>query len=350
MNLLFSCIGRRGYIADCFRAHLRPTDRIIGTSNTAWTSGFSACDLGVVLPDIVDPNYVPTLLSLCRRQQVQALLSFFDLDVDTLSRHRDAFRAIGVLPILPSAEVSDICLDKYHSYLFLKKHGFRAPETFVDLEQAFRAVNEGVVTFPLMVKPRRGFGSRNLFCARNVKELEVFFQYDSDMLIQEMLTGQEHHLDILNDLHGQVLAVVPKRKVAMRSGETDQAEICDAPGLIDFGVHLGTVLGRLGHVGPLDVDLFLQDNQYVILELNPRFGGGYPLSHLAGADFPRLVLSMIRGEAVDPQLGRFETGVVMMKEYNILGGKASDLFGPTLDMSKGQGTVSYRLTGRKCGT
>lgn len=332
MNILFSCIGRRGYIADYFRHHLGPDDRIIGTSNSRWTSAFTACDLGVVLPDITSPDYVPTLLTVCQELEVDALLSFFDLDIDVLSHYHDEFRAIGVLPILPSAEVSDICFDKYRTGLFLIEHGFGAPQTFVDLEEALRVVGEGRIAFPVMVKPRRGFASRNLFWARKPSELEVFFHYAPDMLVQEALPGEEYHLDIFTDLRGQVLAVVPKRKVAMRAGETDQAQICDLPELVALGVQLGGALGQLGHVGPLDVDVFVENGRAVVLELNPRFGGGYPLSHLAGADFPGLVLKLIRGESIEPRIGQFRSGIVMMKEYKILGGEPDDFFDPILDV------------------
>lgn len=332
MNILLSCIGRRGYIAEYFRVHLGPNDRIIGTSNSKWTPGFSVCDLGVILPDIVSSDYVPTLLKLCREQKVDAILSFFDPDVNILSRHLGKFRAIGVQPVIPSAEVSNICYDKYRTYLFLKEHGFYTPETFIDLAQAISAIDTGKVVFPLIVKPRHGFASRNVFQARNIKELDVLFHYVPDMLIQEMLTGQQYDIESCNDFQGQVLSVVPWHQFSSRAGETDQSKICDDPALIDLGLLLGKKLGQLGHVGPLDADLFVQDDNVSILEMNPRFGGGYPMSHLAGADFPGLILKMIRGERVEPKIGQFQRGVIMMKEYGILGGEPSDVWRSIHDM------------------
>jgi carbamoyl-phosphate synthase large subunit len=332
MNLLFSCIGRRGYIVDFFRAVLEPEDRIIGTSNSPWTSGFSSCDLGVVLPDIKSPNYIPSVLRLCREQEVNALYSFFDLDISALSRHRRDFAALGVVPIIPSAEASDICFDKQRTCLFLQENGFHAPQTFSSLAEAGEAIRSGHLGFPLVIKPRHGYASKNLFWARNPKELEVFFHYVPGMLVQESLSGQEYHLDICTDLHGRVLAAVPKRKVSMRAGETDQAQVCDAPELMDFALRLGSALGEHGHVGPLDVDLFVDEDRIVVLELNPRFGGGYPLAHFSGADFPRLTLKMIRGESIDPQIGRFKSGVVMMKQYKLLMGEPDAFFGSIVNM------------------
>lgn len=329
MNILFSCIGRRGYIAEYFRTHLGLNDRIIGTGHSEWTSGFRTCDLGVIMPAIFSSDYIPTLITLCQKQKIHALLSFADPDVDVLSRHLDELRSVGVVPVIPSPIVNDICFDKYRTYLFLRERGFNTPETYTDFEQAVSAVDVGKIAFPLIVKPRCGSASRNLFKVHNINQLDVFFHYAPDMLIQELITGQEYGLDICNDFQGQVLSVVPKRKIAMRSGETDQAETCDTPSLIDLGLRLGQ---ELGHVGPLDVDLFVQGDNAFILELNPRFGGGYPLSHLAGADFPRLIFKMIKGETVEPQIGQFQSGVIMMKEYKIFGGQMKDILGPVVKM------------------
>ncbi len=315
MNILFSCIGRRGYIAEYFRTHLGANDRIIGTGNSKWTSGFRACDLGILLPDITSADYIPALMDLCKQQKINALLSFSDPDIAIISQHIDEFRNLGIIPIIPIPEVNNICFDKYQTYVFLKKNGFDTPQTYIDFKKAIRAIKENKLSFPLMIKPQHGSASCNLFQARNFKELDIFFHYAPDMLIQEMVIADEYGLDICNDLEAQVLSVVPRRKIAMRAGETDQAESCDHPILINLGLRLGNLLG---HVGPLDVDLFLQGDRAFILELNPRFGGGYPTSHLAGADFPNLIIKMIKGEKNYSQIGNFQSGIIMMKEYNIV--------------------------------
>ena len=322
MNLLFSCIGRRGYVATWFREQLGPGDRIVGTTNTPWTPGLHACDKGVLMPDLGRPDYLPTLLELCRKEEIHGLFSFFDLDVDAIAGARELFRAIGVVPVVPDARVSRIGLDKLETADFLREHGFRTPLTFTGLEEARAALREGSLRYPLFVKPRRGFASQNLFQARNDDELRVFFDYAPGMIVQERLGGVEHSLDVLNDLEGRVVSVIVKRKVLMRAGETDQAETVRHPAALALGERLGHALG---HVGPLDVDLFVDGDELTVLELNPRFGGAYPVSHLAGADFPRKILAMLRGERVEPDLGRYGIGVRMMKDYAILPAYSGEL-------------------------
>ena len=324
MNILISCIGKRGYLADYFRQYLAPSDRILGTSNTPWTPGFTSCDLGIILPDIASDRYVDTLLAVCAENQVTALLSLFDPEIDVLSNRLDDFSKAGVVPLLCSPQVSKMCFDKQRTCLFLNEHGFHTPATFASLDAASRALDDGTVTFPLIVKPRYGYGSCNVFRVRNMSELQSLFHYAPDMLVQELVCGVDHALDILVDLAGEVLSVVPKRKIRVQGGETYQAETTDQPELMDVGLRLGRCLGSLGHVGPADLDVFLDDHRPVVLEINPRFGGIYPAAHLAGADFPRLILQMIRGETISPCLGQFRTGVRMMKAYCIVDPAAID--------------------------
>lgn len=284
------------------------------------------------MPDIVSPEYVPTLVSLCREQYVNAILSFYDPDINTLSQHLDEFRDIGVLPLLPSPEANDVSFDKYRTYHFLKGRGFNTPFTFLSLEEAYSAVDVGEVEFPLIVKPRCVDASRNVFRARNFKELDVFFHYVPDMLIQELITGQEYTCCICNDLQGKVISVVPRRKMNTHGDGVADFETCDASNLIKVGLRIGEELGCLGHVGPLNADFFLQDNSVVILDINPRFGSGYPLSHLAGADFPLLIVKMIRGERIEPSVGRFRPGVVMMMVHHPLGVESPHFFSSVYNM------------------
>jgi carbamoyl-phosphate synthase large subunit len=327
MNILLSCVGRRGYIAKYFKDCLNPEDVIIGTSNSLWTSGFKYCDLKLIVPNIDSPEYIPNLLQICDDKKVDFILSLSDIDIDILSNNADKFKALGVTVIVPSQTVNQICFDKYEGYKFLVEQGFTTPTTYPEFDLAVADIETGKLQFPLIVKPRFGSGSLNLFKARNLKELDVFFHYASDMLIQPQIAGQEYGIDVCLNLQGEVLSVIPRRKIAMRSGETDQAETCDRPDLIDLGIRLGTALGKLGHVGPLDVD-FLDNSQDIFaIDLNPRFGGGYPISHLAGANFPELILRTIKGEKIQSQIGNYQTDIVMMKEYSILGGKRQDILG-----------------------
>lgn len=315
MNLLLSCIGRRGYLADWFREHLAPGDRIVGTSSTAWTPGLHACDRAAMMPDVASPEYLPALLELCVSERIDGLISLLDTDVDVIANARERFHAIGVRPIVPDPLGSRVTLDKLETARFLEEQGLPAPRTFASLVPVWSGLQDGSLSYPLVVKPRCGVSSRDLFIAYDRLQLQAMFDYKPDMIVQERLLGEEYGIDLLNDLEGRVISVVVKRKVLMRGGETDQAETVHHPDAMALGERLGRALGQ---PGPLDVDLFINAGDVSILEVNARFGAGYPASHLAGADFPRKIVDMLRGRTLEPDIGNYAAGVSMMKGYTIL--------------------------------
>jgi carbamoyl-phosphate synthase large subunit len=224
---------------------------------------------------------------------------------------------------MPRAEIAETCFDKYKTFQYLREANFDTAKTYIDLRDAIADIQSGTLSYPVFVKPRCGFGSQLTFRACNEPELVAFFHCAPDMIIQEELTGDACCFDILNDMDGKVLSVVPWRKFRSRSGETEQAQTMADKALTDFGVRLSTALG---HAGPLDADLFRLEGRISVLEINLRFGGGYPVSHLAGADFPAKIVKMIRGEKLVPDIGDFENDVVMMKDNSVIGGPGSQYF------------------------
>lgn len=316
MNLLFSCIGKRSYIADFFRPHLRAGDRIIGTGNTRWTPGFVACDAAILMPDIADERYLPAVLELCKREHVDAVLSFSDPDVYRLSQIREELEAMGVVPLIPTADAAEIAYDKYRTFEFLSAHGLVTPRTSLTVADARD------FTFPLYVKPRRGSGSHHTFVARDARELDVFFNYAPDMIIQERVIGEELDIEVCSDLDGSPLRLCAWRKVRSRLGETEAAQTIRDSAILDFGVRLARLL-RVA--GPMDIDLARAGQSLIVIEANTRFGGGYPVSHLAGADFPGVLVDLIKGKHPGMDLS-FAPDVVMMKRLDIIGGPRDTFF------------------------
>jgi len=117
------------------------------------------------------------------------------------------------------------------------------------------------------------------------------------VMIQEKIIGIEYGLDILNDFARKSVIVYAKQKLAMRAGETDKAVLRNKPDLEKVGFKIGNALG---HIGNLDCDIFESNGNYFLIEMNPRFGGGYPFSHKAGANFPAALCSWIEGRTFNP--------------------------------------------------
>jgi len=311
MNILLSTIGRRSYIADYFRSAMNEKCVIIGTTDrhdfdSEFTVGLLSCDKSFILPSVKSPDYVEALLKLCQQEKVNMMCSLFDMDCHILSDHLDKFQALGVTTFIPNRDVSDICFDKLKTHQFLEGIGVGSPATFCTVEDFLKSGT----SYPVIIKPRYGFASLDMHFAKNEQELLAFFNSEVH-IIQEMLGGQEHSFDILNDLNGEVLSCVIKRKLKMRAGETDQAITIKNDKLLDLALFVGKALG---HVGPLDVDVFVDGDTFHILEFNPRFGGGYPLAHAAGARFPELMVEMACGRKPENIVGQYIENLVMVKD------------------------------------
>lgn len=332
MNLLLTSVGRRSYLAEYFKAAM---DRVVGSSSRVYVANsevspaWNAADKGIVTPLIYDENYIPFLLKSCREYQIDLLLSLFDADLPVLAKHKDLFTMAGTTVVVSDPEVIQICNDKWATIGFLRKLKLPVPATFLSLPESLAALREGRISWPVMVKPRWGMGSLAIYEAENEEELKVLYQKsrkqisegylqyearqdaESCVLIQEKLSGQEYGLDIINDLNGNYQTTIIKKKLAMRSGETDMAETVNHSEL----KMLGETLGRnMGHMGNLDVDVFDVDGKLYVLEMNARFGGGYPFSHLAGVDLPEAIIQWKLGNPLDSELLVPRIGVTGFKE------------------------------------
>lgn len=327
MNILFTCAGRRTYLLRYFKENLSNGDRIIATDMQLSAPALQVADVRLQVPAVYDPEYVNITLQICREQKIDALFSLNDLELPILADNKAKFEAIGVRVVVSEPKVIDIAFDKYKTAQWAESIGLKSPKTFIRLEDCKKALALGEISFPLFMKPRWGSGSIGLESIADMEELEVYYSLlmkkikktilatasigDEYIMIQEKLTGNEYGLDIMNDLNGKNVGVSVKQKLAMRAGETDKAITVDLPELREMGHKIGEALG---HIGNLDVDIMQRaDGTYCVLELNPRFGGGFPFSYEAGVNFPKALIQWIKGEKVDVSILKPEYGRMFSK-------------------------------------
>lgn len=316
MNILFTCAGRRTYLLKYFKENLTEGDKVIATDMQLSAPALQAADIKLQVPAVYDPKYVDITLDICREYGVDVLISLNDLELPILAENKPRFEKIGVTVIVSDPEVIDICFDKYKTAQWMEPLGLVAPKTYVRLEDAKAALAAGEISFPLFMKPRWGSGSIGLVSVDDMEELDIYYNLlmkkikktilatasvgDEYILIQEKLTGSEFGLDVMNDLKGNNVGVSVKQKLAMRAGETDRAVTRDLPELREMGRKIGEALK---HIGNLDVDIMQRaDGTYCVLELNPRFGGGFPFSYEAGVNMPKAIIQWVKGESVDPSM------------------------------------------------
>lgn len=334
MNILFTSAGRRNYLLEYFREAIRGEGSVLAVDADANAPALRAADRSFVVPSFSDPGYIEVLKELCLRESVKLVVSLNDLELPLLARHRGEFAAAGVTLLVSDFKVVHRCLDKWETHCLLTRARIDTPATFLSLFQARKALRSGLVSFPLIVKPRWGTGSLGVQTVHADDELEWAYrllarripgtviggvsQADAEraVIVQEAIRGPEFGLDVVNDLQGRYVVTLARRKLGMRAGETDKAEIVRDERLEE----LGEKIGRLtGHIGLMDCDAMLDEatGRLVVLELNPRFGGGYPFCHVAGANVPAAIVSWVKGREPDSEWLRVQEGVVAAK-YNRL--------------------------------
>ncbi|WP_165156788.1 ATP-grasp domain-containing protein [Parabacteroides sp. ZJ-118] len=312
MNILFTCAGRRTYLLKYFKEQLGDDGLIIGADMQLSAPALSAADIKEQVPTVYADNYIDCVLDICRRHDIRTVISLNDLELPILSANRGRFEKERVTLLVSRQEVIDICFDKYRTAEYVASIGLNTPLTFVNLDKAKEAITDGKLAFPLVLKPRWGSGSIGIEFVNDIEELEEVYamllkkvkksilatasQGDEYILIQEKIEGQEYGLDVMNDLRGNNRGVSVKKKLAMRAGETDKAQTVDNPAIRNVGHRLGE---QLRHIGNLDVDVSEKDGIYYVLELNPRFGGGFPFSYEAGVNFPKAIIEWLKGNEIN---------------------------------------------------
>lgn len=312
MNILFTCAGRRTYLLKYFKEQLAGDGLIIGSDMQLTAPALSAADIKEQVPAVYDPNYIYRTLDICRRHNVRAIISLNDLELPILADNKTRFEELGVTVIVSDKRVIDICFDKYNTAQFIESIGLLTPHTYVNLNTAKTALDSGELCFPLILKPRWGSGSIGIEVVNSMDELDDVYNMllkkirnsilatasagDEYILIQQKINGQEYGLDVMNDLEGNNHGVSVKKKLAMRAGETDKAQTVDNADIRAIG---RLIAGNLRHIGNLDVDIFEANGKYYVLELNPRFGGGFPFSYEAGVNMPLAIIEWLKGHKID---------------------------------------------------
>jgi carbamoyl-phosphate synthase large subunit len=321
MNILLTSVGRRSYLVQYFREALGPHGAVICTNSRDSAPARQAADFFHEVPESVDDAYLPEILRICRAHDIRALFSFHDLDTYVLSQHREELAALGVTAFLPDPVWNEVALDKLLTYRTLTRHGMPCPWTTDSVEEAAQRMERAEASgqaFPVIVKARFGFGSLGLRHCRSRHELRAAFPEalaeverapffstlarlkpgQTQLVVQERMSGREVCLDVVNDLAGNHLTTLATEVHSMRAGESDTASTIPVDATL-AGV-ARELSRRTRHIGIWGIDCVVREGRPFLLDLNPRFTGAYPFSHVAGANIPRALLSLVAGSPVQP--------------------------------------------------
>ncbi len=312
MNILLLSAGRRNLIVRYFKENLSPIGgKIFAADSSPMAAALYEADKGFIVPPFGDNHYIDTIISICKDNNIKAVLSLVDPELSLLAEKSDNFKARGIFPIISEKDLVETCFDKYLLHTFLLNNGFESIPSFVSLAEVEEKLATGELQFPLFLKPRKGSASIGLNKVDTIGQLRISFTKEPGMMIQKFMTVREWGVDIYIDFHNKkVIHIFPKKKLLMRSGETDKAIGIKEQRLMSL---CKEVVQKLGLVGPIDIDCFETDEGFVVSEINPRFGGGYPLAYKSGANFMELLMNNINGIANEPKIGNFKEGLHMFK-------------------------------------
>lgn len=324
MNILFCSVGRRCELLKDFRRTLGDKVRLIVTDNSPYAPALEFADVSYQVPLIKDPAYIPMILRICEKEKIDAVTTLIDPEIAILAEHREEFEAMGVTVLAPYKETAALCFDKYEMAKYLTEKGIATVKTFGTFADFKKAYEAGEINLPVFVKPRTGSGSVGARRVDTYEMLEEVTAADSSLIIQELMTGTDMDADIYVDtISHEPVAIFSKKKISTTIGGANKTISFKDKRLFEF---VENALKAFRFNGPLDMDLFYQDGQYYLSEINPRFGGAYLHAYGAGVDFPSFIYHNVKEKVSNEAcIGNYEEDVVMMMYDSVVIKKLSDI-------------------------
>lgn len=324
MNILFCSVGRRCELLKDFRKTLGDKVKLVVTDNSPYAPALEFADVSYKVPLIRDEEYIPKILDICKKESIDAVTTLIDPEIAILAENRDKFEALGVTVLAPYKETAALCFDKYEMSKYLEQKGIATVKTFGTFNDFKVAYDKGEINLPVFVKPRTGSGSVGARRVDTYEMLEEVTAQDSSLIIQELMTGMDMDADIYVDtVSHEPVAIFSKKKISTTIGGANKTISFKDEALFEFVKKALTVFE---FNGPLDMDLFYQDGQYYLSEINPRFGGAYLHAYGAGVDFPRFIYHNVEEKAANEEcIGQYEEDVVMMMYDSVVIKKLDDI-------------------------
>jgi len=292
--MLLTCIGRRVELLRAFRRagqSLGIRLDIHGADATPLSPAIQFVDHPHIVPEIGSGKYIEALADIVQREKIDLLIPLIDSELPGIASAVGRFSALGCRALISSESVVRVCRDKLLTYRKLTEAGIDTPTTWPWVA----AVEQKYHRFPYFLKPRAGSAAIGNYVVRSVDELRAFGARVKDAIVQEFVNGTEHTLDVYVDFVGRVRCVVPRKRLEVRTGEVSKGLIVKDPAIMAVGHRVADALGECR--GIITVQCMVTPQGRIrVIEINPRLGGGAPLSIHAGADFPKWILQELLGQ------------------------------------------------------
>lgn len=310
-GILFSNAGRRATLIKDFKKSLGNSVKVIATDNWCVAPALFVADEYYVTPKITDKNYINHLIDICKKENIKAVTTCIDPEIELLARNRDLLLRNGIIPLCPDQKTAELCFDKYKMFRYLKAHGIKTVETFENLDDFDDAFKRRSVAFPVFIKPRCGSGSVGIAKINSYEELKERIEEEKyDYIIQEYMDCEDFDADVYVDvISNKAVAAFSKKKIETRIGGASKTISFKDEKLFRF---IQEIVSIFRFCGPVDMDFFSRNGEYYLSEINPRFGGAYLHAYGAGVDFPKLIKNNMDGIENPVNIGNYQAGNLMI--------------------------------------
>ena len=299
-NILILSAGRRVELVNCFknaRDRLGIKGNIVAADCSELAPALYFADMNEIVPRISEGDkYIESIISICNNLDIALIVPTIDTELLLLAENREKIEnASNARGLISSETVISTCRNKKNTQVFLEKHGFLVPKMFTDKELDDEKTRSKL-KFPLFIKPLDGSSSINAYKVNNLTELDTYRELIDEPMVQDFMEGTEYTVDVFLDFDSHIITIVPRIRMATRSGEIAKGMIIRDRDIMRDVTRLMQILKPIGHI---TVQCMKTKRGIEYIEINPRFGGGAPMSIMAGADSCENIYRLLAGEKLE---------------------------------------------------
>lgn len=313
MNILILSCGTRVKLVQYFLQRENGFDKVVVTDCSNYAPALYVADKYYIVPKMTEPDYLNSLLEICEKEHIKVVLPLQEDEVLLMAKERNVFEKKGCLVAISGYEQLMLCKDKYKMYKFLHKNGI--PTFYTEIaENCIETLQEREDIF---VKPRWGAGSIGTMRVKSKCMLEALIaESQEELIVQPYIRGTEYGVDAYVDfVSAEIKALFCKKKIRMRAGETEKSISVKCLAIERL---IENFIGTLDLRGALDIDVMEVQGEYYILEVNPRFGGGYPHAYECGVNFPKLLSVNANGRINQIEYRKYPQNIIGLKYTDII--------------------------------
>lgn len=316
MRILVTAAGAGPGVA-LIKAIRRMGGFALGVDGREQASGLYLADAHATVPMARDPEYIPTLIGLCKEHNVGMVVPILDVETPHVAQARERLAEEWIHAAVNPLQCLELSNDKVRSYETCEAAGIGQPQRFASPAEA------PADAFPLIGKPFRGVGARGIVKLENKDDV---VPDDEERLWQCFIQGDEFSIDTWGDPTTDQFVAVPRHRREVRAGQMVQGDTRNDADLLDFARKACTAFG-VKDVSCVQV-IRGADGKLYFVEMNPRYGTGISLSIAAGIAFPRLQwLAHYEPDAIIPEMLQFEAGVEMLRYWEEVYRRGDNAFG-----------------------